>query len=121
MQKMVHDKLTVKELMSGELVYLPPVIKLADLASILRSTTHGGFPVSLDATAGHYFEGPVDLDGLVTRIQLLRMCQNRIGLIRKVLRFDLNDDIGYFKSTNCCKLEVSAKYLIFKACLLIHG
>lgn len=83
--------------MSGDLVYLPPVIKLADLASILRSTTHGGFPVSLNATAGHYCEGPVDLDGLVTRIQLLRMCQNKIGFIRKVLGIGHNDCIRCFE------------------------
>ncbi|GMH33746.1 hypothetical protein BSKO_01580 [Bryopsis sp. KO-2023] len=82
-QKMVHDKLSVEELMSEELVCLPPVVQLSDLMYILRSTTHGGFPVSGNAVPGQLCEQPVDLDGLVTRIQLLRMCQNRIGFIKK--------------------------------------
>lgn len=82
-EQMVHDKLMVKDLMSEEMVFLTPVIKLSELAEILRSTTHGGFPVSLNAASNPYCDGPVGLDGHVTRIQLLRMCQNRVGLIKK--------------------------------------
>lgn len=81
---MVHDKLTVQDLMSEELTTIPPVIKLVDLAHTLRTTTHGGFPISLDAATRMGSDMSFELDGLVTRIQLLRMCQNRVGLIKKV-------------------------------------
>eukprot|EP00210_Caulerpa_lentillifera_P000973 g938.t1 len=80
-QKMVHDKLKVEELMTKDLVCLPPVVKLADLTHVLRSTTHGAFPVSNEAKTGLINSDPFSLQGLVTRIQLLRMIQRRIGIL----------------------------------------
>ena len=80
-QKMVHDKLKVKEMMTQDLVCLPPVVKLCDLAHILQSTTHGAFPITIDANVGEMNTEPFSLQGLVTRINLLRMIQRRIGIL----------------------------------------
>lgn len=87
-QKMVHDKLEVQEMMSREMICLPPVVKLSDLAHVLRSTTHGAFPVSEDARIGEHTSGPFSLLGLVTRINVLRMLQRRVGILEP------NDFIG---------------------------
>jgi len=83
MQKMVHDKLKVEEMMTQDLICLPPVIKLGDLARVLRSTTHGAFPVSPDAMLGEINRDPISLQGIVTRINVLRMIQRNVGILHK--------------------------------------
>lgn len=82
--RMLHDKLKVKQIMSDELVCLPPAVKLSELAHILRSTTHGAFPVTTDAVGMGTNRDGIDLEGVVTRIQLLRMVQNRVGFVKVV-------------------------------------
>ncbi|GMH42780.1 hypothetical protein BSKO_10699 [Bryopsis sp. KO-2023] len=81
--RMIQDKLRVKELMSDEMVCLPPAVKLTELAHILRNTTHGAFPVTNDAVGGGVNRQGINLEGVVTRIQLLRMMQNRVGFIQE--------------------------------------
>lgn len=82
--RMLQDKLRVKQIMSDELVCLPPAVKLSELAHILRSTTHGSFPVATDAIGMGTNRDGIDLEGVVTRIQLLRMMQNRVGFVKVV-------------------------------------
>lgn len=81
---MVHDKLHVNELMSRDLLCFPPVTKLSDVAHMLRSTTHGAFPVTQDAVIGVANKDPISLQGIVTRINVLRMIQRKIGFLYKV-------------------------------------
>eukprot|EP00803_Ostreobium_quekettii_P009999 evm.model.scf_3183.3 EVM.evm.TU.scf_3183.3 scf_3183:12151-15815(-) len=82
-QRMVHEKLAVKDLMSDRLACLPPVVQLMDLANILRESCHGAFPITTDAVVGGLTEESIGLEGVVTRTQLLRMVKYRVGFVEK--------------------------------------
>ena len=85
--RMVHDELSVNELMSTEMVCLPPVIRISDLARALRSFSHGGFPISSDAECPvRASKRPIPIDGLITRSELLKLLQMRIGFTTKVIQ-----------------------------------
>ncbi|CAD7699480.1 unnamed protein product, partial [Ostreobium quekettii] len=82
--RMVHDELAVSELMSSEMVLVPPVIRVGDIVSTLTKFPHGGFPVSKMATDPiGPVSSPVPVDGVITRSLLLRLLQRRVGLVRK--------------------------------------
>lgn len=82
--RMVHDELTVAELMSGDMVCVPPIMRISDVVSTLTKFPHGGFPVSRQATQPiGPVPGPVTIDGVITRSLLLRMLQRRVGFIPK--------------------------------------
>ena len=83
-QRMVHEKLDVKDLMSERLACLPPVVSLMDLSSILRGDCHGAFPITSDAVIGGPTESPIKLEGVVTRTQILRAVKYRVGFIKMV-------------------------------------
>ncbi|CAD7694881.1 unnamed protein product [Ostreobium quekettii] len=84
--RIVHDELSVNELMASEMVCLPPTIKVADLAATLRKFSHGGYPVSTEVECPiRAQKGPVQIDGLITRSLLLRLLQRRIGLVPQEL------------------------------------
>lgn len=84
--RMVHDELSVNELMSTEMVCLPPVIRISALAATLRRFSHGGFPISSEAECPvRATKSPIPIDGLITRSELLKLLQMRIGFITKVI------------------------------------
>ncbi|CAD7703645.1 unnamed protein product [Ostreobium quekettii] len=81
---MVHDELSVNELMSTEMVCLPAVIKVRELATALRTFSHGGYPVSSEAEVPvAAATSPMRIDGLIARPLLLRLLQRRLGFIKK--------------------------------------
>ena len=45
-QQMVADKLTVGQLMTTQLLALPPIVPVRQLVSTLRSAAHHSFPVT---------------------------------------------------------------------------
>ena len=50
-QRMVNDKMAASELATTELVALPPIVRLCELADTLRGCRHQAFPVTPDAKA----------------------------------------------------------------------
>lgn len=80
---MLHDKISVNEIMVKDLICLQPIISLKDVIRFLRSSKHGAFPVSHEAIVNNINVDPISLRGLITRIQLLRMLQNRIGFVKQ--------------------------------------
>jgi hypothetical protein len=50
-QRMVNDKLAVSELATTALIALPPIVRLRELAEVLRGSRHQAFPVTPDVKA----------------------------------------------------------------------
>ena len=91
--RMISEKLDAAELMSDELVAVPPVAPVARIVGVLEGCRHGAFPVSWDAPLHERAElvaqspplGPkppgLALEGSVSRALLLRLLKHRVGFV----------------------------------------
>ena len=96
--RMVSEKLDAAELMSDELVAVPPIAPVERLVSVLEGCGHGCFPVSWGAPQGERaplaeplpFEAGaigggggegLTLEGSVSRALLLRLLKHRVGFV----------------------------------------
>ena len=91
--RMISEKLDAAELMSDELVAVPPVAPVARLVGVLEGCGHGAFPVSWDAPIHERAElvaqtSPLGLkppglalEGSVSRALLLRLLKHRVGFV----------------------------------------
>jgi chloride channel 7 len=92
--RMISEKLDAAELMSDELVAVPPVAPVARLVGVLEGCGHGAFPVSWDAPIheraelvaqasplGELNPPGLALEGSVSRALLLRLLKHRVGFV----------------------------------------
>ena len=91
--RMISEKLDAAELMSDELVAVPPVAPVARIVGVLEGCRHGAFPVSWDAPLHERAElvaqspplGPkppgLALEGSASRALLLRLLKHRVGFV----------------------------------------
>ena len=61
-QQMVADKLTVGQLMTTQLLALPPIVPVRQLVSTLRSAAHHSFPVTREVEIAMGSENDFELE-----------------------------------------------------------
>jgi len=99
-QKMISEKLDVQEIMTSDLVCLPPVTTVGQVVQVLKTCKHSAFPV-LEKEMDVFGDSARDEGGFPTRnmvgyifrSQLLNMLDKGIGFVRKgETEYDLSDN-----------------------------
>eukprot|EP00884_Botryococcus_braunii_P018780 jgi/Botrbrau1/5586/Bobra.97_2s0016.2 len=81
-QRMVAEKVAAGELACTQVVALPPVVRVSQVAITLRNTSHSTYPVTPDVDQASQTDGVFQLHGVVKRSQLLLLLKHRIGMFR---------------------------------------
>ena len=79
-QRMAADKLSVGELAATQVTALPPVLRVGDAVTALRSSGHGAFPISPNTGGAAREGGAFELHGVLARATLVRLLEGRVGL-----------------------------------------